>query len=218
MPVVRKSSEGNTFVSTGPRGTVVRRLAWPGVHTEMQQQQQQQQQQPRGFVQPQEEQRRPSGDNRRKRTRASMRKALHDNWILAEARIVKILEGSMLPPICICAHQETVDVRFVSMDDYKILPVKYCICGLGSSMLVSHGYFPSSPLKPRTVFSIGLLRTLHVELLRGGSVFGWGEDLREAHERKLSNKFPPFHQLLRDAYEHFIVVEAMMADTKNQDF
>jgi hypothetical protein len=23
---------------------------------------------------------------------------------------------------------------------------------------------------------------------------------------------------LRDAYEHFIVVEAMMADTKNQDF
>jgi hypothetical protein len=81
--------------------------------------------------------------------------------------------------------------------DYVIRNVEYCICGFASSQLVEKGFFPSAPIKPRTVFSIQLLETLHEQSVRTSiSKYGWGEGLRAAHEKRMCKSLKPFFRLV----------------------
>jgi hypothetical protein len=75
-------------------------------------------------------------------------------------------------------------------------------------MLIRNGWFISTPVKPRTVFSCRLLKVLHNQSIRGSiSKTAWAEGLRAAHEDYLEKIVPVFDQLLRDAYHHYVAVE-----------
>jgi hypothetical protein len=82
-------------------------------------------------------------------------------------------------------------------------------------MLIREGWFPSAPVKPRTVFSCRLLRVLHSQSVRGSiSKSAWAQGLRASHEYYLEKIIPSFDQLLRDAYHHYVATElAIQAHT-----
>ena len=83
-----------------------------------------------------------------------------------------------------------------------------CIIGMSSSLLVQLGWFPSSPIKPRTVFSLRLLWILHEMSVRGKmSRFAWAAGLRAALGKEYIKDIPPFDKLLRNAYHHWVAVD-----------
>jgi hypothetical protein len=140
-----------------------------------------------------------------RRSKASQRQATALNWRAAEDRMVDIHFGKNLT--CTCNWREIVEVRFISCEQYKVRRVSYCACGLASSLLFNDGFFPSTPVKPRTVFSIKLLALLHQQAVRGSiSKYAWAEGLRAFHEEELGKVIPSFHRLLRDAYHHYVAV------------
>jgi hypothetical protein len=98
---------------------------------------------------------------------------------------------------------------------YEVRPRYFCLCGHTSAMLIREGWFPSTPVKPRTVFSCRLLRVLHSQSVRGSiSKTAWAQSLRASHEYYLQKIIPSFDQLLRDAYHHYVAMEfAIQAHT-----
>jgi hypothetical protein len=140
-----------------------------------------------------------------RRSKAAERQATALNWRLAENRMVDMYFGENLQ--CNCRWKQSVKVRFISCEHYTLRNVRYCSCGLASSSLFKQGFFPSTPVKPRTVFSIKLLAVLHQQAVRGSiSKYAWAEGLRAFHEEELGKVISPFHRLLRDAYHHYVAV------------
>jgi hypothetical protein len=153
--------------------------------------------------------------------KASKRKSYAENWVSAERRIVDVAVMGEIPA-CSCRTRERIFVRHISCEgayhrvwptllmrlDYEIRPIEYCPCGRTSALLFRDGWFQSTPVKPRTVFSCRLLRVLSSQSVRGSiSRTAWAEGLRAAHEYYLQKVVPGFDQLLRDAYSHWVAVE-----------
>ena len=72
--------------------------------------------------------------------------------------------------------------------------VDYCACGQRCAQLVKREIFPSTPIRPRTLFSISLLELLHLQSIRGAcSKYAWAEGLRDLLEGVLGIEIQPFH-------------------------
>ena len=92
---------------------------------------------------------------------------------------------------------------------YSVQPVSYCRCGSDSAnLLASRSFFPSKPLKPRTVFAINLLKLFHLQCVRGAiSKLAWAEGWRAFFEEEMGRIIPSFHRQLLDAYHHWVAVQ-----------
>jgi hypothetical protein len=142
-----------------------------------------------------------------RRSKAAERQATAANWIKAEKRMVAFRTSGVPPVPCDCPT-ESINARFISLESYEVRTVSLCICGQRSSMFVQEGFFPSTPVKPRTFFSLRLLRVLHEQAIRGGpSKYAWAAGLRAVHEAYMAKTLPDFYYLLLDAYHHFVAVE-----------
>ena len=72
--------------------------------------------------------------------------------------------------------------------------IDYCACGQRCAQLVKRGLFPSTPIRPRTLFAISLLELLHLQSIRGAcSKYAWAEGLRDLLEGMLGIEISPFH-------------------------
>ena len=112
--------------------------------------------------------------------------------------------GESILSTCSCKPY-TVEAHVISLEEYRWERIAYCRCGLRCAQLVSRGLFPSTPINPKTVFSVCLLEFLHSVCVRGScSKYAWAEGLRECLENIYLQEIPPFHCALRDAYMHFI--------------
>ena len=144
---------------------------------------------------------------KRQRLRAAARQQEAENWLKAENRIVEILSQDGTSFSCRCSTRQTISVRHISTEGYIVKDIPMCPCGLSSSLLLRNGYFPSSPIKPRTIFSVRLLRLFHEQSIRGKmSRYAWSEGLRAAHEFELGKVIQPFNKLLRTSYHHWVAV------------
>jgi hypothetical protein len=142
-----------------------------------------------------------------RRPKAAERRATAANWIHAEKRMIAFSTSRERAVPCDCTP-EAVNARFISLESYEVRSVSLCICGRRSSMFVQDGFFPSTPVKPRTFFSLRLLRLLHEQSVRGGaSKYAWAAGLRAVHEAYMAKTLPDFYDLLLDAYHHFVAVE-----------
>jgi hypothetical protein len=149
-----------------------------------------------------------------RRPKAAARLATATNWLEAEKRMIAIRTSMERAVPCDCPT-ETIDARFISLEAYEVRAITLCKCGRRSSMFVEEGFFPSTPIKPRTFFSFKLLRILHEQAIRGGiSKYAWAAGLRAVHEIYMAKTLPDFYELLLDAYHHFVAVEnAVQAHT-----
>jgi hypothetical protein len=102
-----------------------------------------------------------------RRAKAAERQATAANWIKAEQRMVAFRTSAERPEPCDCPT-ESINAWFISLESYEVRTVSLCICGQRSSMFGQEGFFPSIPVKPRTFFSLRLLRLLHEQGIRGG--------------------------------------------------
>jgi hypothetical protein len=94
---------------------------------------------------------------------------------------------------CECIRRDVVNVRHITMESYTWIHVPYCQCATSASHLISSGFFPSSPRKPCTVFSLKLLRTLHEQCTRGSlSKEALAGGLRAAFEADNKMVLPDF--------------------------
>ena len=103
-----------------------------------------------------------------RRSRLSERQKLAQYW----REIEKILSEAIYSRserACECIHRDVVNISHITMEGYTWIDVPYCQCATSASSLIFSGFFPSSPKKPRTVFSLKLLRTLHEQFTRGSS-------------------------------------------------
>ncbi|KAI5812604.1 hypothetical protein BZA77DRAFT_346979 [Pyronema omphalodes] len=144
---------------------------------------------------------------RSRRAKAAEQQATAANWIKAEQRMIAFRTSAQRPVLCDCPTED-INARFISLESYEIRMVPLCICGQRSSSFVRDGFSPSTPVKPRTFFSIRLLRLLHEQGIRGGpSKYAWAAGLRAVHEMYMAKTLPDFYDLLLDAYHHFVAVE-----------
>jgi hypothetical protein len=133
-----------------------------------------------------------------KRPVASTRKSRAKNWVETEKILTKVLYHSRQRDQCMCSRQrDRKRVRFISLDSYVVKEVDYCQCAASCTALLceGEGFFPSSPRKPGTVFSLRLLRTLHAQAALGSvSKFAWSAGLHVVFEEDLKTTLPRFDQ------------------------
>jgi len=127
-----------------------------------------------------------------RRSWLSERQKLAQNWREVEKILLEAI-CSRSERACKCFRPDVVNVRHITMGRYTWRDVPYCQCATLASHLISSGFFPSSPRKPRTVFSLKLLRTLH-ELCTRGSISKevWAGGLRAAFEADNKMVLPDF--------------------------
>ena len=101
------------------------------------------------------------------------------NWLNTERLIVTLLKTPYnAERACPCPSCQSREVRFVDLVEYRTGPYSFCGCGSDAAQLASKGWFPSSPVRPGTVFSERLLDLLHAVSVRGPhSKYGLGEVL-----------------------------------------
>jgi hypothetical protein len=141
------------------------------------------------------------------RPKAAEREATAENWLEAEKRMVAFRISTERAVPC-DRPTETINARFISLESYEVRRIRLCICGCRASIFIEEGFFPSVPIKPRTFFSLKLLRLLDEQAVRGGiSKYAWAAGLRAVHESYIAKMLPDFCDLLLDAYHHFVAVE-----------
>jgi len=132
-----------------------------------------------------------------RRLQLSERKKLPQN----QREVVKIVSeaiNSRSERACKCIHQDVVNVRHITMGSYTWRDVPYRQCATSASCLISSGSFLSSPRKPRPVFSLKQLRTLHEQCTRGSiSKEVWSGGLRVAFEADNKMVLPDFSHPVR---------------------
>jgi hypothetical protein len=143
----------------------------------------------------------PDGDftqahNPRTRTAAATRKNEALNWLDTEEILIDVMyhDGQRKPCECTRARNRK-RVRFIALDSYVVREMEYCQCPASCSDLTSEGFFPSSPRKPGTVFSLRLLRTLHAQTALGSvSKQAWTRGLHMIFEEDLNTVLPRFEE------------------------
>jgi len=125
-----------------------------------------------------------------RRSGLSESQKLAQNWPEDEKMLSEAIY-SRSERACECIHRDVVNVSHITMESYTWRDVPYCQCATSASHLISSGFFPSSPRKPRTVFSLKLLRTLHEQCSRGSiSKEAWAGGLRAAFEEAIKMVLP----------------------------
>jgi len=95
-----------------------------------------------------------------RRSRLSESQKLAQNWGEVETILSEAIY-SRSERACECICRDGINVRHITMESYTWRDVPYCQCATCARCLISSRFFPSSQRKPRTVFSLQLLRTLH---------------------------------------------------------
>jgi hypothetical protein len=133
-----------------------------------------------------------------KRPVASTRKSRAENWVETEKILTGVMYHAGQRHQCICSRpRDCKRVRFISLESYIIKEVDYCQCAASCSALLceGEGFFPSSPRKPGTVFSLRLLRTLHAQAVLGSvSKLAWSAGLHMVFEKDLKTALPRFDE------------------------
>lgn len=157
---------------------------------------------------------------KRRRVKDAARQRLAENWGKIEPWLASYSLGRDYEvPRCECSGVERVEVRVISLvgkgnywreiyhtidimlitstgfiAGYRKAIVGYCICGRRCAQLIKHGLFPTTPIKPRTLFSVELLRLLHLQSMRGAcSKYAWAEGLRDMLETSINEVIASFH-------------------------
>jgi len=127
-----------------------------------------------------------------RRSRLSKRSKLAQNWREVE-KIVSEAIYSRSERACECIRRDVVNDWQITMVSYTWRDIPYCQCATSASHLISSGFFPLSPRKPRTMFALKLLRTLHEQCTRGSiSKEAWAGGLRVAFEADNKMVLPDF--------------------------
>jgi hypothetical protein len=139
-----------------------------------------------------------------RRSAAQTRRAAADNWVETEKILTESIYHDDRRQPCKCTRERyRKRVRFISLDSYVIKEVAYCQCAAACSGLIAEGFFPSSPRRPGTVFSLRLLRTLHAQSALGSvSKFAWSSGLHMVFEEDLKTALPRFDQEVCFKCEH----------------
>jgi hypothetical protein len=131
-----------------------------------------------------------------RRSPLSERQKLAQNW----REVEKILSDAIYnrsERACECIRRDVINIRHITMESYTWRDVPYCYCPTSASRLISSGFFLLSPRKPRTVFSLNLLRTLHEQCTRSSiSNEAWAGGLRAAFEADNKMVLPDFSRLV----------------------
>jgi hypothetical protein len=129
------------------------------------------------------------------RTRLSVNQRIRqaDNWQRTEAILADMMLKDRLPDPCNCTRDDIVTVRMIDLNSYTHREFQYCNCPRSSCCLLKEGYFPGSPKKPKTAFSIRLLQLLHDQSVLGYvSRSAWSGGLRALFEREKKAVLPAF--------------------------
>jgi len=131
--------------------------------------------------------------NWRNRSRVGERQRLSENWKQTEKVLAQFLHFGAAESICTCASKHRVEVRLLSFECWATRSMDYCNCPHSTITLIEQGFFPSTPRKPRTAFSIRLLQILHEQSVRGAiSKSAWADGLRAVYEYDLKTSLPGF--------------------------
>ena len=101
------------------------------------------------------------------RSRVGERKRLSENWKETEQAFIQFLRSGSAASACTCTRKDHVDVQLLSLESWVMRGIDYCNCALSTTTLIEEGFFPSTPRKPRTAFSIRLLQVFHEQSVRG---------------------------------------------------
>lgn len=127
------------------------------------------------------------------RSNVGVRKRLSEQWKATEEVLTQLLHNGSVTGTCPCTGRDHVQVRLISLESWTVKSVDYCNCPLSTSSLVAEGFFPSTPRKPRTAFSLRLLKVLHEQSVRGSiSKVAWADGLRVVYEHDLKAPLPGF--------------------------
>ena len=166
--------------------------------------------------------------NYRNRSNVGIRKRLSENWKETEQALTQLLYNGLAASLCTCVSKDHVQVRLISLESWTVKGMDYCSCPLSTSCLIAEGFFPSTPRKPKTAFSLQLLRVLHEQSVRGSiSKVAWADGLRASFEYDLKTSLPGllrqvslcphiflpryntyYTVQLRDTYHHWVAIES----------
>lgn len=152
-------------------------------------------------------------EGKRKRKKDAARIALAKNWERIEGGMSSY-ELQQLEDIapCECRGHHAVEVKVISFlsescfvfasgvmrvliisIELKHKLVRYCLCGQRCAQLISEGIFPSTPIRPKIAFEVGVLELYHLQSVRGPiSKTAWAEGLREQLELQGLEIIPNF--------------------------
>jgi len=164
------------------------------------------------------------------RSRHNERSRLAENWIRTRPIIADLLVLRKTEEECTCDMQATCRVRFIGLESYFYRDVEYCSCGVSCTQLAKEGYFPSTPVRPATVFSLRLLRLLHEQSVLGSvSNSAWAGGLRAVYEADRMSAIPSFDRevsivtevllntneyiQMRNAYHNWLAVQYQINTT-----
>lgn len=129
----------------------------------------------------------------RNRSNVGVRKRLSEQWKETEQALTQLLHTGSAAFTCPCASKDHVQVTLISLECWRVKGMDYCSCALSTSCLIAEGFFPSSPRKPRTAFSLRLLLVLHEQSVRGSiSKVAWADGLRASYEYDHMTSLPGF--------------------------
>ena len=127
------------------------------------------------------------------RSNARVRKRLAEQWKDTEKVLTQLLHNGSAASICPCTSKDHVQVRLISLESWTEKGMDYCSCPLSTRSLIAEGFFPSTPRKPRTAFSLQLLQVLHEQSVRGSiSKVAWADGLHAVFEYNLKISLPGF--------------------------
>jgi hypothetical protein len=143
--------------------------------------------------------------HRRTRSSVNKRERRATNWQRAEAILADVMLKDGFPDPCACDRREVVTVRCVDLNSYEHREFQYCNCPQSPSCLLKEGYFPCSPIKPKTAFSIRLLQLLHEQSVLGYvSRSAWSGGLRALFEGEKKTALPAFDREVSTPLHHSV--------------
>jgi len=131
--------------------------------------------------------------HQRTRSSANDRERRAANWERTEAVLTDMMVKDVCPHPCHCARHVAFTVRCIDLNSYEHRVFEYCNCARSCSILLKEGYIPCAPMKPRTAFSIWLLKVLHEQSVLGYiSRSAWSGGLRALYESEKKAVLSPF--------------------------
>ena len=115
------------------------------------------------------------------------------NWEPPEAELADMMVKDVRPHPCDCVRHDASTVRCIDLNSYEHRAFKYCNCTCSCSILLKEHHFPCAPMKPRTAFSIRLIKYLYEQSVLGYvSRSAWSGGLRALYESQKKAVLLPF--------------------------
>lgn len=132
-----------------------------------------------------------------RRSNQIQRIALSKNWSNVVDVLAREIAGIGQTSVCCCFKRQPVEVRFISMDNWEKRLIQYCNCPYSTLPVLRAGFFPSSPVAPRTVFSIHALLILYQQGVRGSiAKTAWIGGLHAVLEEAKMHYIPNFYTVV----------------------